>query len=168
MTKKARADHRNDEAYREELEAILSNASKEALAVCNRWHDNFGRPGWGSVEFVRGTIRRAEEAVEALAERESDYVRVGEKLIDSVIDRRVGEELIKRAIDRARWAADRFGPHPNAEFTICRLVEEVGELAQAATSTSKGRDIDRGRRIFEEAVDAVAMVIRLLAEFPEG
>jgi NTP pyrophosphatase (non-canonical NTP hydrolase) len=77
-------------------------------------------------------------------------------------------ELFTNALTRADVAREKFGPHHSAEFACCRLAEEVGELIQAATSTSKDRDIGRGIRINYEAIDVIAMVVRLLREWPEG
>ncbi|MEL6906860.1 MAG: hypothetical protein AAFP22_15725 [Planctomycetota bacterium] len=51
---------------------------------------------------------------------------------------------------------------------MARITEEVGELAAAATSMSKSRDRRRRQRILDEAVDVLATVIRLCAEFPDG
>ncbi len=78
------------------------------------------------------------------------------------------EELLEAAKTRSKIARDRFGLHPSAEFACCRISEEVGELVQAATATSKGRDINRREHIIDEAIDVVAMVIRLLEEWPDG
>jgi len=79
-----------------------------------------------------------------------------------------GSEFWENAVVRADLAVEKYGHHDTVEFTLCRLVEEVGELVQAATSNAKGRDVDRGPRILDEATDVVAMVIRLLREWPEG
>lgn len=78
------------------------------------------------------------------------------------------DTLLREAQALASRVAVKFGPHQDACFAIARLTEEVGELAQAATAMSKDRDIDRGPRIREEAIDVIAMVLRLLREFPEG
>lgn len=78
------------------------------------------------------------------------------------------DEIIQEAKEKAGWARDRFGAHPSAEFACCRITEEVGELVQAATATSKGRELVRAERMREEAVDVLAMVFRLMEEFPEG
>lgn len=63
---------------------------------------------------------------------------------------------------------EEHGPCPTAEFACCRILEEAGELVQAATSVTRGRDEDRGPRIEKEAIDLIAMVLTLLREFPEG
>ena len=63
---------------------------------------------------------------------------------------------------------EKFGPHDSADFACNRIAEEVGELIQAATAMSKGRDVGRAPRIREEAIDAVAMILRLLREYPDG
>jgi hypothetical protein len=76
--------------------------------------------------------------------------------------------LLNDAVIRAKLAREKFGPHDSAEFAVCRLTEEVGELAQAATAMSKNRDKNRRERIRDEAIDVIAMVIRLLQEFPDG
>lgn len=78
------------------------------------------------------------------------------------------DAIIESSKEKARWARARFGQHPSAEFACCRLTEEVGELVQAATATSKGRDKNRTKAILEEAVDVIAMTIRLLEEYPDG
>lgn len=70
--------------------------------------------------------------------------------------------IMAEAKRRSDWAEIRFGKHPSSEFTCCRIAEEVGELIQAATSTSKGRDMDRAPRILDEAIDAIAMIVRLI------
>lgn len=77
-------------------------------------------------------------------------------------------EFLQEAQLVADTARDRFGPHPSVAFTLCRLMEEAGELSAAATSRSKGRDINRAPRIREEALDVVAMVLRVLREWPIG
>ena len=58
--------------------------------------------------------------------------------------------------------------HPCVEFSCCRITEEIGELICATTSTSKGRDINRADRMWDEAVDSVAMILSLLCEWPDG
>ncbi len=78
------------------------------------------------------------------------------------------KSLFVDAEARADLAVVQFGLHATVEFTCCRIAEEVGELVQAATSTSKGRDINRAVRIREEAIDVIGMVVRLLREFPDG
>jgi hypothetical protein len=65
-------------------------------------------------------------------------------------------------------AERKFGPHPTADFAACRVAEEVGELVQATTAVSKDRGVNRRERIFAEAVDVIAMVLRLVREFPDG
>lgn len=76
--------------------------------------------------------------------------------------------LLSRAWTRSMSAAAKFGPHPSAEFACCRIAEETGELIQAATAVSKGRGKDRADRVYDEAIDVIAMVIRLVQEFPDG
>ena len=81
---------------------------------------------------------------------------------------RTPDAMLAEAKKRAEFARGKFGPHPSAEFACCRLGEEVGELIQAATSMSKGRHIGRAARMREEATDVIAMVLRLIEEFPDG
>lgn len=76
--------------------------------------------------------------------------------------------LVSTGWQRANTAKDKFGPHPSCEFAACRVAEECGELVQAATAMSKGRYKDRSERVWNEAVDVIAMVIRLVEEFPDG
>ncbi len=76
--------------------------------------------------------------------------------------------FLKDAQEQAEKALQEFGRHPSADFAVCRLTEEVGELAQAATAMSKGRHLNRRERMYDEAVDVLAMVLRLLREFPDG
>lgn len=78
------------------------------------------------------------------------------------------DAFLSECAEFAKACRERFGPHPSAEFAVCRITEEVGELAQAATAMSKDRWVDRGPRIREEARDSIAMILRLLEEFPEG
>lgn len=79
------------------------------------------------------------------------------------------DEFFAHVKVRAALAKAKYGPHPSVEFALCRLVEEVGELSQAATSISLHRDhSDRRARILDESVDVVATVLRLLEEFPSG
>ena len=85
----------------------------------------------------------------------------------SVTEYEIGEFLLD-AVDRADLAVARFGPHPSAEFACCRIAEETGELVQAATSNSPQRTGPRADPIRQEALDSVAMIIRLLREYPNG
>lgn len=77
-------------------------------------------------------------------------------------------QLLSEARARATAMRDKFGPHDSAEFACCRIMEEAGELAQAATAMSKGRHENRKPRIREEAIDTIAMVLRLVEEYPYG
>lgn len=79
-----------------------------------------------------------------------------------------GQLLVAAAVQRAAAARGKFGPHPSAEFACCRLAEEVGKLTQAATAMSKARPAHRRERMWDEAVDVLAMLLRLLDEFPAG
>ena len=78
------------------------------------------------------------------------------------------DQLLREAQALASKCRERFGPHDSAEFAVCRITEEVGELAQAATAMSKGRDVGRESRVRAEALDSIAMILRLLREFPGG
>ena len=78
------------------------------------------------------------------------------------------QELFKEALERADYAKEKFGPHRSAEYTCCRIAEESGELIQAATSSSRGRNVDRAPKMREEALDTIAMIIRLFREWPNG
>lgn len=75
--------------------------------------------------------------------------------------------LLEMATLRAEHARQKFGEHPNVEFTCCRIAEEAGELIQAATSTSKNRNVDRGGRVVDEIMDLMAMLVRLAQAFPD-
>ena len=88
--------------------------------------------------------------------------------VEQPIDKSDTHAVLCDAVERADLATAKFGPHPSVEFALCRVTEELGELAQAATATSKGRDIDRRKPMREEALDTVAMVIRVMREFPDG
>ena len=88
--------------------------------------------------------------------------------VEQPIDKNDTYAFLCEAVERADRATAKFGPHPSVEFALCRVTEELGELAQAATATSKGRDINRRKPMREEALDTVAMVIRVLREFPDG
>lgn len=58
-------------AYLDALRKAISSASKDALAICQAWHDEqFGLPGWGSANWVVQEIQKAEQAVELIRERE--------------------------------------------------------------------------------------------------
>lgn len=79
----------------------------------------------------------------------------------------IAAELIKDAMIRHIETVARY-KHQCVEFTCCRIAEETGELISAATSRSKGRDLNRSDRMWDEAVDSVAMILRLLNEWPDG
>lgn len=76
--------------------------------------------------------------------------------------------VLADAIREMVHAKRRHGPHPSAEFAACRVAEEAGELVQAATSVTRGRGENRRERIRTEAVQTIAMVLRLLDEYPDG
>ena len=76
--------------------------------------------------------------------------------------------LLHEASQTAQQARDRHGPHKSVDFAACRVSEEVGELVQAATSTTRPATFDRKLRVREEAIDSIAMIIRLVSEFPRG
>lgn len=77
-------------------------------------------------------------------------------------------KLLVDGLAEADRALQAYGPHPSAEFAANRVTEELLELVQAATSTTRGRDSGRRERIYTEAVQAVAMIVRLWREFPDG
>lgn len=82
---------------------------------------------------------------------------------------RAEEQRLIKAAQAMVWKATRkFGPHPTADFAACRVAEECGELVQATTAASKARGVNRREKIFAEAVDVIAMVLRLVREFPDG
>jgi NTP pyrophosphatase (non-canonical NTP hydrolase) len=76
--------------------------------------------------------------------------------------------LIKLAVMMADSAEDKFGKHLSADFACCRIAEEVGELIQATTSISRGRGLERRGDIRAEAVDSIAMILRLVRDYPDG
>ena len=76
--------------------------------------------------------------------------------------------LLEAAAVEVDRAEAEFGRNPSCEFAACRVAEEMGELIQAATAVSKGRSAGREGRVWREAVQAIAMVVRLVREFPEG
>lgn len=78
------------------------------------------------------------------------------------------DAILRKAKMRADMAYRAHGPHPTVDFAACRVAEEAGELVQAATSVTRPPDFNRQMEIEEEAIDTIAMVIRLLREFPEG
>ena len=57
------------EDYEAALQDALRPASPKAIRICVAWYgNNFGRPGWGSVEFVRTSLVQAQKAIKALEE----------------------------------------------------------------------------------------------------
>lgn len=76
--------------------------------------------------------------------------------------------LLEQAHKRAIKCRRKFGPHPSADFAACRVAEEAGELVQAATSMTRKEGFDFQTKIREEAIDTIAMVLRLVDEFPDG
>ena len=61
----------NNTEYREGLRQLVSAASSAALAICRAWHgEHFGEPGWGGIDVIRYELRKAEEAVAVLGERD--------------------------------------------------------------------------------------------------
>lgn len=79
----------------------------------------------------------------------------------------IAEELMKDAMKMHTKTIAKY-KHPSVEFTCCRIAEEVGELISAATSRSKERDFNRSDKMWDEATDSIAMVLRLLHEWPNG
>ena len=121
---------------------------------------------WDSDPPAGGRCGQCSEETEdddmALQRYENEQLRAGTKADP------LEAEVLARAVYRATWAQARWGPHPNAEFSCCRIAEEAGELVQAATSRSRGRGEQRLPAIYAEAIDTIAMVLRLLREFPKG
>jgi hypothetical protein len=55
------------EAYVRALEALKATYSDEAWAICRAWNgDTFGKPGYGSAEWVIGELYHAEVAIKVL------------------------------------------------------------------------------------------------------
>ena len=59
-------DGEHQSKYQQQLQDLLLNASPEALAICRKWHDHFGVPGWGGAVFVEIQLSLAQQAVDAL------------------------------------------------------------------------------------------------------
>jgi len=126
--------------------------------------EEMGAPGGTIINEAMDRVHRLEAKAEEL-ERVKDE---RDRLQAEVTKLRSGDLLWREAVVRADIATARFGLHESPEFTLCRLAEEVGELVQAATSRSKGRDQNRAPRVRDESIDVIAMVIRLLREWPNG
>ena len=78
--------------YEAQLAEALAGVSPRAVMVCQAWHDHFGQPGWGSVDFVRGELGKATAALKALGEDVSFTARAPTPITSPALPPSVPEE----------------------------------------------------------------------------